>query len=245
MRDFFYTEMKKQMEEIRRIRSEDASEISTDGDAMLIDTVDKILELSEMARNRGLLELERCISEIEGFPGRKYLKSMFAFILDGVDPELLEEMLLARYISSDLRNYRALQYIIMVRGVSGIQSGLHPRVLAEMLLYMLPEETAEEYKRKLPYFQGEAVMKQNKRHLTFGDVRTYVSHTDRISICMAKTLAYENYRCIDEVPDKYNALYLHGFGMIDSEASGKGISPGDPIRWMQHLEILLSDEPKQ
>ena len=79
-----------------------------------------------------------------------------------------------------------------------------------------------------------------KRDLTFGDVRDYASRIDRISICMAKTLEYENYTYMDEVPHTYDDLYLHGFGMIDSEEKRS-----DPVLWTHHLEFFLSDEPKE
>ncbi|MCR5093346.1 MAG: hypothetical protein K6B72_05180 [Lachnospiraceae bacterium] len=62
---------------------------------------------------------------------------------------------------------------------------------------------------------------------------------------MAETLAYENYTCMDEVPHKYDALFLHGFGMIDSEAMGNTGTPVDHVLWTHHLEFLLSNEPKK
>ena len=84
---------------------------------------------------------------MEEFPGSKYLKKMLMLVVDGTDPEYVEELTLARYFTSTSSGYEALQYLIMMYGVMGIQAGMNPRVLREALENLLPEEVADEYER--------------------------------------------------------------------------------------------------
>ncbi len=76
--------------------------------------------------------------------------------------------------------------------------------------------------------------------IRFGDLRRFCDRTNRISICMAKTLEYENYESIDRVPARYDGLYLYGFGVIESEFSEAG---GPAYR--RCMEIMLSEEPRE
>lgn len=77
--------------------------------------------------------------------------------------------------------------------------------------------------------------------IRFGVLRKYCSRTDRLSICMLETLQYENYISIREVPEDYDKLYLHGFGIIESEFRDE-----DGVRVPETcLEILLDTEPRQ
>lgn len=74
--------------------------------------------------------------------------------------------------------------------------------------------------------------------LTFGDIRPYMSRIDRISICMEKTLRYQNYEFIQEVPHEFDSLYLYGFGVIYSE------NKDDCLRLSHHMEFMLSEKPR-
>ena len=71
--------------------------------------------------------------------------------------------------------------------------------------------------------------------ITFGTIRKFCSHIDRISICMKETLQYENFTFIKEVPQTYDKYFLYGFGMIESEFD-------DDIK--ECIEIMLSEEPR-
>ena len=53
--------------------------------------------------------------------------------------------------------------------------------------------------------------------MKFKDLKPYISVLDRLSICSRETLMYQNYHCMEEVPDTYDELYVYGIGMIDSE----------------------------
>lgn len=74
-----------------------------------------------------------------------------------------------------------------------------------------------------------------KRGITFGIIRKFCSHIDRISICMKETLQYENFRFITHVPQTYDKYFLYGFGMIKSEFDDG---------FKECIEIMLSEEPR-
>ncbi len=148
MRDLFYYEIRKRVEEIRDIENGSTIDSTTGGmesRKMLTDTVELLLDLSNTSRKKGLLALEERAYKLEKLSGSKYLKKMLMLVVDGTDPEHVEEITLARYFASNSRGYEALQYLIMMYGVLGIQSGMNPRVLKESLENLLPEEISDEY----------------------------------------------------------------------------------------------------
>ena len=92
--------------------------------------------------------------------------------------------------------------------------------------------------------------------LKFKDFRELVSKIDRVSVCTAETFSYENYKCIEDVPDKYNEKFVIGVGVIDSEVEeffnfgktckewAKEIEHREDISLhMQHLEIVVANIP--
>lgn len=60
------------------------------------------------------------------------------------------------------------------------------------------------------------------KELTFGGVRALCSRTDRVSICRQEDLRYENFYRSPEVPHTYDAYYLIGFGLVESEFEEDG-----------------------
>ena len=98
-----------------------------------------------------------------------------------------------------------------------------------------------------------------KKTMKFGEFRKYISKIDRVSICNKKTLSYENYMLISEVPDSYDDMYLYGIGRTDSEfradqapevAVKLGVDLGSEegkaeMIYAPCIEIMLSDEPRE
>ncbi|HBC30273.1 MAG TPA: hypothetical protein DC024_03350 [Clostridiales bacterium] len=95
--------------------------------------------------------------------------------------------------------------------------------------------------------------------ITFGDLRKYCSHLDRVSICIHETGQYDNYRLIVNVPSTYDTYYLYGFGMFESEFVDDGFEGWDRSgsafpsstsrkagRWSFQpcIEIMLSKTPR-
>ena len=83
--------------------------------------------------------------------------------------------------------------------------------------------------------------------ITFGMIRQYCSCINRISICMRETLEYRNYRLIDQVPHRFDSLYLYGIGPIKSEFYGEDsladLSAG-ALNFLPRMEFMLSETPR-
>ena len=148
MKDIFYQELKNRVQEIRETEKSGMTgepyHISDKG-MMLIDTIHLLEELANTARKYGLLELEERARKAESAPGGRYLKQFICLVVDGIDPELLEEMAELRYYTAPINSYSALQYLIIVKGILEIQQGTNPVVIREVLLCMLPEEICDAY----------------------------------------------------------------------------------------------------
>ncbi|MCM1084167.1 MAG: hypothetical protein NC393_07360 [Clostridium sp.] len=90
----------------------------------------------------------------------------------------------------------------------------------------------------------------NIKDITFGEIRCYLSCQDRFSICMLKTMQYDNFICLNDVPNTYDAYYVYGIGIIKSEffeidklhytVSGNR----DDLVFLDCMEIMLSEVPK-
>lgn len=76
--------------------------------------------------------------------------------------------------------------------------------------------------------------------ITFGEIRKFCSVLDRISICMLESQDYENFESIRDVPHRYDALYLYGFGNTKSEFRAEG-----RLSLWSCLEFVLSEKPRE
>ncbi len=76
-------------------------------------------------------------------------------------------------------------------------------------------------------------------YIRFGDIREYCSRIDRVSICQLENLRYENFERIGQVPERYNEMYLYGFGVIDSEFREEGV-----LHLKTCIEFMLSKRPR-
>lgn len=87
--------------------------------------------------------------------------------------------------------------------------------------------------------------------MKFKELKPYISRTDRLSICNFENLCYENYRWIADVPDKYDEMYVVGFGRIESEFTEAEVFPhekencaiGRGLYMVGCIEIMLSEIP--
>ena len=76
-------------------------------------------------------------------------------------------------------------------------------------------------------------------NLKFKDIKKYISIIDRLSICNKETLQYQNYKCMVEVPDIFDEMYVYGIGHIQSEFEEDG-----NLIFTHCIEIMLSTEPR-
>ncbi|MCR5511554.1 MAG: hypothetical protein K6F54_11490 [Lachnospiraceae bacterium] len=151
MRDIFYREMRNRIEEIRALDPKTAGEDGiypvSEADKSLFEVVDAMIELARVARREGILFLEMKTGEYRDKPWSKYLMHMISLIVNGTGAELTEEIALGRYFASNLTDYGALCYLIILYGILAIRKGENPMTLEDNLVYILPEELTDEYIR--------------------------------------------------------------------------------------------------
>ena len=148
MKDIIIKELRECSRTIAGIRDKKEREA---GNKLLIDTVSKVCELASTMSRGELLELELAADNLEEGIYKKYLKDMILYICDGTDPDIMEELCILRYFSSNISGYEALAYILMMTGTLDMQDGYNPGIIQEILCAMLPEEAGriyEEHKKK-------------------------------------------------------------------------------------------------
>jgi hypothetical protein len=94
-----------------------------------LDTLDKVLELSEKAKCSGLLSLE---SEIDAVQPEIFKKSI-QILIDGIEPESLKEILLNYALCGGYKGKELLIRILIIEGILAIQQGIHTSILREKL----------------------------------------------------------------------------------------------------------------
>ncbi len=148
---FLYDELKEFHTEIRNLEnstSDGERHSYSDNEQMLFLTIHTLLECSEVARTKGILELETYANEAGAVLGSKYLIDMVQLIVDGTDPEIVRELCYCRYCASNLSGCCALQYFMILTGVLSIQKGEYRLLLEKRLKHMLPEKLFDEYSRR-------------------------------------------------------------------------------------------------
>ncbi len=107
----------------------------------LIPLIEELIGFSDKARKQGLLSLEDDLGMVKD----PFLKMGMQLIIDGTDPELVEEILERIIFFSNATTERVLEYCIMRTGVLGIQTGNNPHVLHHQLYAYIGMEFIEEY----------------------------------------------------------------------------------------------------
>ena len=58
---------------------------------------------------------------------------------------------------------------------------------------------------------------KRRMDLKFKELREYISRFDKVAVCLHETMCYETYDFISEVSEKYDDMYVIGFGMSELE----------------------------
>jgi len=101
-----------------------------------IPAIRRVIELATIVRLRGILALEVEMHE----ENSTFLKTGLELVLDGVDPELVEQTLQLLILSEDYSGSPLLERLLMSLGVLNIQGGVNPRIVISQLLALLGEE---------------------------------------------------------------------------------------------------------
>lgn len=109
-----------------------------------LNTLDKVLELSEKAKCSGLLSLEQEIDIVE----LDIFKKSIQMLIEGMAPESLREILMNYILCSGYKGKELLIRILIIEGILAIQQGIHTLVLRE----------------KLSSYFGEAFISEIEKH---------------------------------------------------------------------------------
>lgn len=122
-----------------------------------LDKIDKmlgfyaqIIEFSEISRTKGLLDLEEAAFDLnENYNCEVYLKRLIALIVDGTDPEKVEEVGITLLLSGDFDSFDSIICLMCLRGILLIQEGENPRATADVLRALFPHFVLQTYQYRL------------------------------------------------------------------------------------------------
>ncbi|MCR5324965.1 MAG: hypothetical protein K6E85_17040 [Lachnospiraceae bacterium] len=142
MRDVFFNEIRRNVQLI----ADDVKKNGKENDKALYyrhyfcETIDLLIELSNIARREGLLTLEEAAYHLSWKKEpEKHLKRMILLVVDGTDPEVLEEICGGTYFSNCFDGYEGMVYLLYIYGIMAIQAGENPRAIEGRLFSLLPE----------------------------------------------------------------------------------------------------------
>jgi len=95
-----------------------------------------LVALATKGRRNGLLSLMQDAEESSSFLLRKGLH----LILDGVKSNIVRDILEFHIVSGDYKGQELLERCLILEGVLAIQSGIHPKIVKELLLSFLGED---------------------------------------------------------------------------------------------------------
>ncbi|HEY2494319.1 MAG TPA: helix-turn-helix domain-containing protein [Paenibacillus sp.] len=94
-----------------------------------LSTLDQLLELSDQARQSGLLSLEPEIEKVQP----DIFKKSIQLLVDGIEPDSIKEILMNYAISGGWRGKDLLIRVLIIEGIVAIQQGTHTLILREKL----------------------------------------------------------------------------------------------------------------
>lgn len=148
MKDIFYLELREKIKEIEAIRHEQSQAENTQCDNNLLSVINLLIDISNVSRREGLLALEETVHHSAHAPGAKYFTPMIMQIVDGMEPELVEDINLTKYFSGNLKADDGLIFLMYLKGVLSLQSGENPRILEQKLKAMVPENVVSAYEEE-------------------------------------------------------------------------------------------------
>lgn len=156
------------LEELRKIHHE-IKEVVKKGDVdfiesnekMILRVVEKMVELSKLARKEGLLALEEAVFDIKTDSEEGIVKQLIMLILDGTESEVVYGVGMSRYYVSLSTDYAALRYLLYLESALSIQLGDNIRILEEKLKSMLPHNLYIDYSKK--QLEEELEIKSKKK----------------------------------------------------------------------------------
>lgn len=113
----------------------------------IIDTVDQVYKIYNIAKRDGLLKLEEVTKSLDDNK-YSYLKRLLCVVVEGTSEENTIDIAWTIYSISRWSYIEKLVHLIEMKGALSIQAGDNEFVLIEKLLAMLPEEYASQFLEK-------------------------------------------------------------------------------------------------
>ena len=127
-------------EETRRIANEiRAGEMDKEKGAVVA-AYELTMKFAKIAREKGLLQLEKEAESLGRDSAEIFLHDLIRLISAGTPSEDVEDIGLTTYFSSETSSYKALIYMIYLRGALLMQEGKSLRTASAVLKAMLPED---------------------------------------------------------------------------------------------------------
>lgn len=145
MRDIFFQEIRQANIDICDLCDEEQIK---KGQAMLVETLRRLHYLANKVRKETILSLENVNENLFEYDNGSNLKWFIDLLLMYEEEDFFEEVGLSKYFSSNVKNYEALQILIILRGILLIHNNVNPLVLDVVLLAMVPMEVVDEYKNQ-------------------------------------------------------------------------------------------------
>ena len=152
----FFSEHRKNMESAR-------NEINSNNESRnkMVEAVAELLALADVARYEGILALEWEAEkeEITDLILVDELRRIVILITEGMDSEILEDIILRRYFSRGYLGLEAAVFLMYLDICLGIQAGLSPGVIEEYIRSLVPKEIESDIEKL--FAEREAKIKEN------------------------------------------------------------------------------------
>ncbi len=139
--DIFLHELREKSIQVQKLMQNDGEVVSK-----LCDASETLVWLSEQARKEGLLWLEEASrgERVAGLVLGDELKYLILLIVDGTDPEIVEDISFKRYFSRNYNGMEGFLYLVYLDRVLGIQAGEPPYIFGQNILSFMPDQVRGE-----------------------------------------------------------------------------------------------------
>lgn len=111
---------------------------------LCMETAEKLLLLTQAARQEGLLVLE-ALAEQDKYASPPMLRLGIQLVVNGTDPSIIEEIFSNYMITSQLKPHDFLDHMLVYKGVLAIQQGENPEHIKEILCSLFGLEFRERF----------------------------------------------------------------------------------------------------
>ncbi len=144
--EVFYKELREKSKSV----SQDLDTDKTEGKE-IINSCKALLELYDTVRKEGLLSLLEKMEDgyIQGLLLSAELSHMLEHLVDGYEPDEIEETAMKRFFSRDYKGIEGFVFLLYLDSTIKIQSGVNPRVFTDNISSLLPEALEKRFNEYL------------------------------------------------------------------------------------------------